>query len=73
MTLNENSLKKEKLFIKSKIEASKKIIKQYENNSSFLGTNKGTDSLRKQVEKNISKSEKQISLLKQKLKILNKG
>ena len=40
---------------------------------SFLGINKGTEPLRKQVEKQISIANDEIDALKQKLQLLSRG
>ena len=40
---------------------------------SFLGKNKGTEPLTKQVLEKIENSNKEIKIIKQKLKILNQG
>ena len=70
---NDKALSSEKQFLRGKIDNLKKEIAQYENNMSFLGNNKSTEPLRKQVELQISKANTEIENLKQKLQILNKG
>lgn len=70
---NDKALSSEKQFLRGKIDNLKKDIAQYENNMSFLGNNKGTEPLRKQVELQITKANTEIENLKQKLQILNKG
>jgi len=70
---NDKALNSEKQFLRGKIDNLKKDIAQYENNMSFLGNNKGTEPLRKQVELQITKANTEIENLKQKLQILNKG
>ena len=48
----------------------KKIITQYENNISFFGKSKSNDSLKKEVENTIESAQKEVELLKEKLKII---
>ena len=59
--------------LREKIDILKKENAQYENNMSFLGINKGTEPLRKQVEKQISIANDEIDALKQKLQLLSRG
>ena len=70
---NDKAVSNEKQFLREKIEALKKETAQYENNISFLGINKGTDPLRRQVEKQISMASDKIDALKQKLQLLSRG
>ena len=70
---NETAINREKLVLRNKIDLIKKDITQYENNISFLGKNKGTEPLVKQVLQEIEKSNNKIEVIKQKLKILNQG
>ena len=70
---NDKAVSNEKQFLREKIDTLKKETAQYENNISFLGINKGTEPLRKQVEKQISIASDEIAALKQKLQLLNKG
>jgi len=70
---NEKAINEEKLILKNKINLIKKDIAQYENNMSFLGKNKDTKPLVKQVLQEIEKSNNKIEAIKQKLKILNQG
>ena len=51
---NEKAVSNEKQFLREKIDTLKKETAQYENNMSFLGINKGTEPLRKQVEKSLN-------------------
>ena len=67
---NQAKLEKERSFILSEIEKQKKFISQYENNISFFGKNKSNESLKKEVEARIEMAEKEVSILKEKLKIM---
>ena len=69
---NKHQLDKEKDFIRKKIESINKIISQYENNISFFGYGKGTESMKGEVMKKIDNSKKEIETLKDKLSTLNK-
>ena len=70
---NDKAVSNEKQFLREKIDTLKKETAQYENNISFLGINKGTEPLRKQVEKQISIASDEIDTLKQKLQLLSRG
>jgi len=70
---NDKAVSNEKQFLREKIDVLKKETAQYENNISFLGINKGTEPLRKQVEKQISIASDEIDTLKQKLQLLSRG
>ncbi len=70
---NDKAVGNEKQFLREKIDTLKKETAQYENNISFLGINKGTEPLRKQVEKQISIASDEIDILKQKLQLLSRG
>ena len=70
---NDKAVSNEKQFLREKIDTLKKETAQYENNISFLGINKGTEPLRKQVEKQITIASDEIDTLKQKLQLLNRG
>jgi hypothetical protein len=48
----------------------KKIITQYKNNISFFGKSKSNDSLKKEVKNKIESAQKEVELLKEKLKII---
>ena len=69
---NKHQLDKEKDFIRKQIESVNKVISQYENNISFFGYGKGTESMKKEVMKKIDQSKKEIETLKDKLSTLNK-
>ena len=69
---NQSKLEKEKEFVKAKIDEQKKIITQYENNISFFGKSKSNDTLKKEVKNKIESAEKEVNILKEKLKIIKK-
>ena len=69
---NLNQLNSEKDFIRKKIDQIHKSILQYENNISFFGKGKGTESLKNEVEKKIENSKLEIENLKKKLTLINK-
>jgi len=70
---NDKAVNNEKQFLRERINILKKETAQYENNISFLGINKGTEPLRKQVEKQITLASDEIQALKQKLQLLSRG
>ena len=59
--------------MKNEIDIIKKEITQYENNITFLSSNKNTEPLVKEVINKINKSNKKIERIKEKIKILKKG
>lgn len=63
-------LKREKNFMKEKIEKLKHQIAQYENNMGIF-TGKGAEALRKDIEKKIKATEREIDDIKKKLDLLN--
>jgi predicted RNase H-like nuclease (RuvC/YqgF family) len=63
-------IKREKNFLKEKIERLKSEIRQYENNMSIF-TGKGADALRKDIEKKIKASEREIDDIKKKMQLLD--
>jgi len=65
-------LEKEKDLIRTKIDNVKKVIIQYENNISFFGKSKSNDTLKREVENKIKSAEKEIDILKEQLKIINR-
>ena len=69
---NEKALNNEKDYIKKKIEIRNKEINQYENNISFFGRGKGTESLLKEVKGQIEIAKSDIENLKKKIELLNK-
>ena len=67
---NQSRLIKEKEIIKTKMNDVKKIITQYKNNISFFGKSKSNDSLKEEVKNKIESAQKEVELLKEKLKII---
>jgi len=63
-------LKREKSFMKEKIEKLKHQITQYENNMGIF-TGKGAEALRKDIEKKIKATEREIDDIKKKMELLN--
>jgi len=63
-------LKKEKSFMREKIEKLKHQITQYENNMGIF-TGKGAEALRKDIEKKIKATEREIDDIKKKMELLN--
>jgi len=69
---NKQQLDKEKDLIRKQIETINKVISQYENNISFFGHGKGTESMKGEVLKKIDQSKKEIEEYKEKLSTLNR-
>jgi hypothetical protein len=63
-------LKREKNFLKEKIDRLKSEIRQYENNMSIF-TGKGAEALRKDIEKKIKASEREIEDIRKKMQLLD--
>lgn len=63
-------LRKERSFMKEKIDRLKRDIIQYENNMSIF-TGKGAEALRKDIEKKIKATEREIEDIKKKMDLLN--
>lgn len=63
-------LKRERTFMKEKIEKLKHEIIQYENNMGIF-TGKGAEALRKDIEKKIKATEREIEDIKKKMELLN--
>ncbi len=66
----ESKLRRERGFLKEKIDRLKKEISQYENNMTIF-TGKGAEALRKDIEKKIKSAEREIDDLKKKIEMLN--
>lgn len=66
----EFKLRKERSFLKEKIDRLKRDIMQYENNMAIF-TGKGAEALRKDIEKKIKSAEREIEDLKKKMEMLN--
>lgn len=69
---NPKAIDTEQKLIKNKINAIKKEITQYENNISFFGKDKSTQSLLEAVQNKINDAKSDIEDLKQKTQLLNK-
>jgi hypothetical protein len=63
-------IKREKSFMKEKIEKLKHQIAQYENNMGIF-TGKGAEALRKDIEKKIKATEREIEDIKKKMQLLD--
>ena len=70
---NKKDITNERKTLNTEIELINQNIYQYENNISFLGKNKNTEPLVKQVLKKIEILNQKIETIKKKLTILNKG
>lgn len=66
----ESKLRKERGFLRDKIERLKRDIAQYENNMAIF-TGKGAEALRKDIEKKIKNAEREIEELHKKIELLN--
>lgn len=66
----ETKLRRERSFMKEKIEKLKHQIAQYENNMGIF-TGKGAEALRKDIEKKIKATEREIDDIKKKIELLN--
>lgn len=63
------AVKKEKNFLREKLDKLNAQIKQYENNMGFF-TGKGAEAMRKEIEKKIKATEREIEDLKKKMELL---
>jgi hypothetical protein len=63
------AVKKEKSFLREKLDKLNAQIKQYENNMGFF-TGKGAEAMRKEIEKKIKATEREIEELKKKMELL---
>ena len=63
------AVKKEKNFLREKLDKLNSQIKQYENNMGFF-TGKGAEAMRKEIEKKIKATEREIEDLKKKMELL---
>lgn len=68
---NPKKLSNEKRFLQNKITELKNNVQTLENNIGFFGNSKGADKMKADFEKKIRKSKEEISMLKEKLKLLN--
>ena len=62
-------IRKERQFLKDKIDALNQKVKQYENNMGFF-TGKGAEALKKEIEKKIQAAQREISELKKKMELI---
>ena len=67
---SESQMKRERNFMREKIEKLKHQITQYENNMGIF-TGKGAEALRKDIEKKIKATEREIDDIKKKMELLN--
>lgn len=67
---SEGQIKRERNFMREKIEKLKHQITQYENNMGIF-TGKGAEALRKDIEKKIKATEREIEDIKKKMELLN--
>ncbi|MFM7311277.1 MAG: DUF349 domain-containing protein [Flavobacteriales bacterium] len=65
----EHKMKREKNFMRDKIEKLRRDIQQYQNNMGIF-TGKGAESLRKDIEKKIKSAEREIEDIKRKMQML---
>ncbi len=65
----DQAVKKEKNFLRDKLDKLNAQIKQYENNMGFF-TGKGAEAMRKEIEKKIKATEREIEELKKKMELL---
>ncbi|MGY6561544.1 MAG: DUF349 domain-containing protein [Luteibaculaceae bacterium] len=66
------ALEKERRFLRDKIRETEGTILQYKNNLGFISGSKSADSLRRDVEKKISRASKNLEIFVAKLKVLDK-
>jgi hypothetical protein len=69
-TESDYAVRKEKNVLRDKLERLQAQIKQYENNMGFF-TGKGAEAMRKEIEKKIKSTEREIEDLKKKMQMLN--
>jgi hypothetical protein len=62
-------VKKERFFLKDKLDKLSAQIKQYENNMGFF-TGKGAEAMRKEIEKKIKTTEREMEDIKKKMSLL---
>jgi len=67
---SESQIKRERNFMRDKIDKLKHQITQYENNMGIF-TGKGAEALRKDIEKKIKATEREIEDIKKKMELLN--
>jgi len=67
----ENQIRKEKRLLRDKIDRLQKRVNQYENNLGFFGHSKGAQDLKKDVEKKVEQTHREIKEIKKKLRLLD--
>ncbi|MFK7757133.1 MAG: DUF349 domain-containing protein [Flavobacteriales bacterium] len=67
----DNQIRREKKILKDKIDRLQKVATQYENNIGFFGHSKGAEALKKDVEKKMEATTREIREIKKKLRLLD--
>ncbi len=67
----DNQIRKEKRILRDKIDRLQKRVNQYENNLGFFGHSKGAQELKKDVEKKVEATHREIREIKKKLRLLD--
>ncbi len=67
----ENQIRREKRILKEKIDRLQQRVNQYENNMGFFGHSKGAEALKKDVEKKVEATSREIREIKKKLRLLD--
>lgn len=68
----DHAVRREKMNLREKLDRLFAQVKQYENNMGFF-TGKGADAMRKEIEKKIKATEREIEDLKKKIELMNAG
>lgn len=68
----DNAVRKERFALKDKLDKLQAQIKQYENNMGFF-TGKGAEAMRKEIEKKIKATEREMNEVKKKMAMLNES
>lgn len=67
----DNQVRREKRLLRDKIDRLQKRVNQYENNLGFFGHSKGAQELKKDVEKKVEITQREIREIKKKLRLLD--
>lgn len=67
----ENQMRKEKRLLKDKLERLQQKVNQYENNIGFFGHSKGAEALKKDVEKMLEITKREIGEIRKKMRLLD--
>lgn len=67
----ENQVRREKRLLKDKLDRLQQKVNQYENNIGFFGHSKGAEALKKEVEKKLEISKREIGELRKKMRLLD--